>query len=364
MLYAALLLSRQPRRPCGRNRWVSQTVRAVDWLVNHDYGVLSSVGVQTWELVTAVAAMRGANLRLVIPADNYSAFDQTCQDISHQFDLPPARTEFLHFEISDNRNEKSSQRDRDRAVVDRADLLMPISVRADGIMAELLSAAETSGRPVARDFETPYRARREVLAYSIEPSLISAQLRAIDDECLTHWTRASNGPWPGERRIDYFRDIVSADQYPRTAFHTLTRILTECRLIASPRHMPAKTPVVSFTGLSPAQVVPLMRWRSRFGEMSFEPYGLGLRRSTAERLGIWPVRYYSGSDQRPVDTDIWLTQSSGAKADWRQELEYRHRGDLGLSAVSPDDLMAFCLRPEESDQVQARLGIRAVPFYL
>jgi hypothetical protein len=363
MLYAALLLSRQSRRPCGRDRWVSQTVRAVDWLVNHDYGIMSSVGVQTWELVTAAAVMRGANLRLVIPAYNQSAFDQACHNISHQFELPPARTEFFRLETCDDCNEKNIQRDRDRAVVDRADLLAPISVRADGIMAELLSAVETSGRPVFRDFETPYRTRREVLAYSIEPSLISTQLMAIDDEYLTHWSRASNGPWPDERRIDYFRDIVSVDQYPRTAFHTLTHMLTERRLIASPRHMPANTPVVSFTGLSPTQVVPLMRWRSRFGEMSFEPYGIGLRRSTAERLGIRPVRYYGESERRPVDADKWLTQSSGAKADWRQELEYRHRGDLELSAISPDDLMAFCLRPEESGQIQALFGIRAVPFY-
>ncbi len=363
MHYAALMLSRQPRRPCGRDKWVRQTVRAVDWLVDHGYGIISSVGLQTWELITAAAARHDANLRLVIPARNQSDFRHACQDASYHFDLSSARTTFLYCEIADECDDKDVQRVRDRDIFKRADLLAPISVRTGGIMAELLSAAESVGRWVMRDFETPYKARQEVLTYMIVPSLLTTQLRGINDEYLTHWTRGSNGPWPGERKIDYFRDIVAADLYPRTAFQTLTRIIAEHRLIASPRHMPANTPVVSFTGLSPTQIVPLMRWRSRFGEMSFEPYGLGLRRSTAEQLGIRPVRYYGGSERRPVDTDQWLTQSSGAKTDWRQELEYRHRGDLDLSVVPTDDLIVFCLSPEESDQLQARFGIRAVPFY-
>jgi hypothetical protein len=357
--YGAVLLSRQPRRPCGRNPWVRQTVQAVHWLVDHGYGIISSVGLQTWELITAAAVDRGATLRLVVPAQPMGHSSAIKANIENDFVLSSGAAGFEFIPASDKRQFESA---RDTYIVGAADLLIPVSVRPGGSMQELIDGAVAADRLINRDFVVPYESRRERLAYTIDSSTISPDIARIGQEYLVHWTRTANGPWPGERRIEYYRDLIAADRYSRAAFDTLKHILSTRTIIASSRHMPGKIPSVSFTGLSPREVVPLMRWRSRFGEMSFEPYGLGVRREMAAQLGIRPVVYGERPQARHDQRAYWLTQSAGTRTDWRQELEFRYRGDLDLAAVPNDQLVAFCLRPGEAGDIAARFGISACSF--
>ena len=363
MKRAVILLSRQPRRPCARDAWVQQTIRAVDHLANLDVAVVSSVGLQTWELVTAAAVLRQTRICIVIPTTSDEEFEQEAGRIRTQFALTDELVKFESISRSKDADKTEAQVRRDAAVIERADILLPISIRADGNMAHAVRDAEQAGREIIRDFQIPYVARQELIAYKIAPELVSPQINEIGRDYLIHWTRAANGPWPDERSIDFYRDVMTAGQYPRSACDTLHRILKTRRLAGSPRHMPAKTAVVSFTGLPPLACLPLMRWRARFGEMSFEPYGVGIRRSWADKVGIQPVIYYDNPARPPSGVEAWLTQSRGVKTDWRQEDEYRYRGDLDLSQVPSDQLLAFCLTPVESGRIETECGIRATSFY-
>ena len=97
--------------------------------------------------------------------------------------------------------------------------------------------------------------------------------------------------------------------------------------------------------------------------MSFEPYGLGIRRKLAEQIGIQPVQYYDDPASAPQGIDSWRTQFRGTKADWRQEDEYRVHGDLDFSDISREDILALCLNPDEARQIEERYGVKAVSFH-
>ena len=64
---AAILLSRQPLRPTRTSPWVKRTVEAVEWVRENNLILISSVGMQTWELVTALVSMYSLPLRLHLP---------------------------------------------------------------------------------------------------------------------------------------------------------------------------------------------------------------------------------------------------------------------------------------------------------
>ena len=363
MSYAAILSSRQARRPCGTDTWVQQTVRAVNTLAETGATIVSSVGMQTWELVTAMAALREVPLYLIVPSESIEEFEREKEWIEHEFGMSHDRVIFESTYDLSNFDDTDPQISRDLAVIQRADRLLPISIRPEGNMAQTLKVAEQTGRQVIRDFQIDYQARENPVAYSVSPDRIRPELDSLGGEYLIHWTRASNGPWPGERRVEYYRDVASSSRYPRTAFDSLTQILRTGRIMGSPRHMPANTPTVSMTGLSPTACIPLMRWRARYGEMSFEPYGIGISRKLAEQIDIKPVEYYDDPANPPPGVDLWRTQFKGTKTDWRQENEYRFRGDFDFSSISRDAVVAFCLNHDEARQIETQFGVRAISFY-
>ena len=287
--FAAILLSRQPSRPCGGDLWVQQTQSAMLWLKNAGYGVISSVGMQTWELITAMASIHKIPLRLVIPDSSKTSFQNITDELIRQFDLSPTDTDFISLRLQGRPAKYQIQSARDQKIINLADLILPVSIRSDGSMTGLLEAASSAGNNIDHRFLIRYQRRHEKLAYTLDKTRLSDQIKQCGNEYIIHWTRAANGPAPEERAVDYYRDILRADKYPRSAFDTLRRIIVTGRLIASPRHMPKNTPVVAFCALSPLDVIPLMRWRARFGEMSFEPYGIGIRREVAKLIGIRPV---------------------------------------------------------------------------
>jgi hypothetical protein len=361
--YAAILLSRQPRRPCRADEWVRQTEQAVLWLKESGQEIVSSVGLPTWELITSLASIHRLPLRLIVPVPSSEYADEIAADIAQQFDLRAALTEIIPLIAEGGTGRKQVMLRRDEATVKTADILLPVSMRTGGRMAALVGTATAEGKPIDRRFEIEYRVRRDKLAYAIDQSRINPQLSSFAPEYLIHWTRAANGPWPGEKAIDYYKDVLASDRYLRTGFDTLRRTLQMKRLIASPRHMPQNTPVVAFSGLSPLEVAPLMRWRARFGEMSFEPYGIGIKVDAALRAATQPVRYYDRKIKGEVSGQPWLWQSTGTRTDWRQEREYRHPGDFDLDKLLPSDLLVFCLTSDEAAEITANFGLRAVSFY-
>ena len=355
---AAILLSRQPLRPCGRCDWVRQVQRAVRTARDNQVRLLTSVGLQTWELIAATAALELTPQRLYLPEHGSRSEKQWCSTLG----LDPARDRIQlvpNESISGGRSAFMAA--RDRLIAESADILYPVSIRPGGSMEHLVEKARRQGKRIAENFLAPYCGRTTPLKYDIPSHLLNPALAAIGEKYLIHWTRTSNRAWPDERLIDYYGAILESEDYPRSAHDTLLRIITTKRLLASARHMPANIPTVSFTGLSPAACLPLMRWRARYSEMSFEPYGLGIAREAARELGIREVQYFdSARGEKRRDSECWLRQSVGTRADWTAEREYRARGDLDLSELRPDSMLAFCFYRNEAQKITALTGVRAV----
>jgi hypothetical protein len=349
---AALLISRQQLYPNRSSLWVRRVVEAIEWCAEKEITILTSAGMTTWELIAAAVRLRKAKQRLFIPASSPQEFERKCHEASIQFDLEKPCIEPLFFKARASRQEIA--RYRDECVIGSAEILLPICVRRKGSIEELLDRYGATASVVSR-YQCPYGKRTPATRFELDVGNVPDELHQCTH--LIHWTRTSNGAWPGERKIDYYRALLASDTYPRTAYHTLQNILATRTVRASSNHMPGKTSVVSFSACAPAQFIPLMKWRSRYRQMSFEPYGIGLEREWALSRGISPVRYLDAKSEGPKPDEPWLCQSAGVKGNWRPENEYRYRGDFDLNAVPREKMVAYCLYESEAQEIEKEMGI-------
>jgi hypothetical protein len=365
-LSGAILLSRQGLRPHGGLGWVKKTLEAIDWFKEHEITLVDSVGTPTWELVAAAGSMKGCRTRLVIPIEFGEDFDETKAIWEKELNLNDVMTEFIECPPPKTRQDKAAQmRLRDQMVCNEADLLFPISIRPGGTLEKLLRAQEKASKQIDDDFLVPYEPGAEKFAYTLDPSEASPQIQSIGSDYVIHWTRASNGAWPTERVIDYYHALIESDSYPRSAFAGLMNIVSSGRIVASSKHIRDGAATVAFSLQPPVEMIPLMRWRARYRQMSFEPYGIGIPVEMAEDLGIRRVKYIdsTGDPERKKDNIVrWLTQSSGKRSDWSVEKEYRHRGDLDLSDIPPEKLLLICRTEDEAAEARRVTGLRAIPF--
>lgn len=353
---ATILLSRQNLRPSLQDSWVQNLIHAVDYVKSNGWTLNSSIGTPNWDIISACASINKVPLRLFV-SNNVSKE-------STQF-LPSLNPlEIKRFSVSSVANSKSDLLEaRDITVVNSSDILIPISIRTNGIMSQLLNSAEKSGRPIINNFKINYVSSKKLLAYSIDLAQISPTIRALSQKYLIHWTRSSNGPWPNESLLDFYRSILISNDYPRLAIDTLTKILRDKVILASSKNMPGKVSTVSFSSLPPIEAIKLMKWRARYRQMTFEPYGIGISADAADTFGLRKVHYYDNEIEKlPESIPKWLTQSIGKITDWRHECEYRHFGDLDLSIIPMDKFMLVCRFKSESEKLKKETGIESVQF--
>ncbi len=360
---AAILLSRQPLRPCGRTDWVRQSLAAIQRLKTDGFCLMTSTGMQTWEFLMALAAREGVMQRVILPAGDSDTVIQARLFAERQFDLRPGLVEFIGAtQHGQPTGQNNLMRERDLTAVAEADLLVPVSIRPEGLMSQLLETAESAGKRILREFQVDYAGRKAGLGYRIGVDQLGGEIAAIGEQYLTHWTRAGNSAWPTERLQDYYVAVAESGEHPRSAAAALQNIVLTGTIAASPRNMPGGTPTVSFSALPPRELAPLVRWRARYSHMSFEPYGIGIERDTALSAGIRQVYYYTALDRDSPQNERWLRQSAGEKSDWRREKEYRIRGDFDLSRIARDKLLLFCRYRSEVAQIEGATGIRTVSF--
>lgn len=360
---AAILLSRQPLRPSGKTAWVRQSVVAVCWLKSQGLALYSSVGMQTWELLTSVASLEEMKQTLSVPAANRYEFERLKEFAIDQFDLNPDRVDFIPV-LSEEKNTTKEELwlRRDEQVVEAADVLLPVSLRKGGHMDSLLQRLCRQGKSVKNRFRVDYEKRVQPLAYRLKAEQLNPKLQQLEDQYLIHWTRAANSAWPTEMLIDYYKAVIESESYPRSAFSTLMNIISTRKIVATPKNMPAGTPTVSFSGLAPADIVPLVTWRSRYRQMSFEPYGIGIEKQYAMGKGVCPVWYYHKDYDRIHNSARWLWQSVGEKGDWRAEQEYRYKGNFDLSCFPSNRLLALCHTQREAEIIEKSTGLQAIPL--
>ncbi len=357
---AAILLSRQKLRPSLQDEWVRNLKKAVEFVKSEGWTLCSSVATANWEIITAGASIESVPVKLFIPID----YELTTNKLLKDFGLDVSTAQFINVG-RDNRplTPEELWKNRDHTVVSAAEILIPVSIRPGGNMSELVSVAKGAGKNVNCDFQVRYEKAAAKLSYTIDETRLSDEIRSIGDDYVIHWTRSSNGPWPNEKKLDYYSSVLNSTAYPRNGLNTLQRIMSTKQIIASSKNMPGKIPTVSFSGLAATETIKLMRWRPRYRQMSFEPYGIGVAKKSALSMGIKQVRYYDArADGAPKGGPPWLTQSGGKITDWRNEEEYRHKGDFDLSAVANDRLIAIFYRTAEAKEFRNRLKIKSVSF--
>jgi len=347
MPYAVVLNSRQSKTPVGSDPWVVSTLQAVRYAVDRGYIIVSSLGMNTWELVTWTAGACGGRLLIYIPypyAINSAGISsaklddpQSCASvILSEYHLSQKHTEFRFQDPPDiGRMRKSHWPDRDVQLLAMADIVFPVAIRPGGGLESLLAAVETRAK-VDNRFRVEYHTSAHHPSYPPAGAVINPALRGQPWPYVTHWTRAAAGKWPGEHAAAYYRDIVnSRNGYTRSALETLNRILGERRLRATNRHIRGGYSVVSFTALLPREAIKLMRWRSRYVQWSFEPYGIAIDRKVALSIGIQPVIYGEPSEYSELsELERPFFQNRGMRAgDWAAEHEWRHSGDLNLALI-------------------------------
>jgi hypothetical protein len=240
---------------------------------------------------------------------------------------------------------------RDTTAIRLADLVAPVSIRPDGRLRELVQSVDP-GVEVCNDFRVAWDKSCWTPRYSFSGLTLRPR---PEGEWLIHWTRASQGPWPGERIATFFAGMLGNPAvYARSAGATLARILTEGLIRGSGWKMPGVERAVAFTALTPPEVLPLMRWRARFVRYTFEPYGIAIRRDALAGLGARVVAYRGGNGAE--NEDRLFIHAEGGRTDWKREKEWRFRGDLALDGIDRRDLIALVPGPSAAEELRRSIG--------
>ncbi|MBD3297172.1 MAG: hypothetical protein GF341_00820 [candidate division Zixibacteria bacterium] len=328
----AILNSRQSKTPLGIDEWVRRTVAAAQWAARElDAEIVSSTNPLTWNLATWAAGRAGACVHLFEPESSGDA-----AYFAREFDIPRDHLHLHPITDSSARSGKSWWAGRDRAVIDLADVLIPVSLRPGGALEGLI--AEHAGtKDIISQFRTPYAPAAHHERDLVDRNRLNPDLHNWPEGYLIHWTRSCHGPWPGETMADFLTDLVASQtQYCRSARHTLNRILRERRIRGSAWHVGSNQPVVAFTELSPLESIPLMRWRSRWARWSFEPYGIAIPIEAAKQIGIRPVRYVEPDQWTgiPADEKPFCHSIGKDHPIWPAEREWRVVGDVALEELA------------------------------
>jgi len=336
-------------------------MRAVRWLRKTKAVLYTSVGIQTYEFLVFLALKEKIRQKVVLPVAAGASFNRLRKQVREQFQTSDQLVTFIPATERYDGAPGKLPVVRDRYIISCAGTLFPIAVRAGGNMDKLIAQREAEGIRVNRQFQTVYQKRHIPMAYHLDEKALLSKMSELDEPYLIHWTRAVNGPWPTEKRIDYYRAIAQADVYPRSAFDTLKNILTQKLIYGSSKHKAGKIASVSFSSLVPCDMLPLMRWRSRYKQMYFEPYGIGVKKGDGLHCGIRPVHYYRGKTA-PANIEPWLLQSVGRKGDWFKEQEFRFQGDFDMSGLPLEKMICFCHTAAEAAYIRKKFQIKAIGF--
>jgi hypothetical protein len=251
-------------------------------------------------------------------------------------------------------------------VLDLADIVLPVSIRKGGALQQLIRGAGARAE-VDHQFEvSSYNPQAHHLRELVGAASLTSEIQRWEPEWLIHWTRTCHGPWPGETQSEFFTDFMKpSDAYCRSGFETLRRILREQLIRASAWRIGGKQAMVALTELSPVESLPLMRWRPRWTNWAFEPYGIAIRRDCTERLGIRPVRYVSADQWRKIPPEERPFSHSAGKQDpiWPAEREWRCAGDLNLGAI-PTEGLRILVRDQAEAAVLRKMSDTPVQAFM
>lgn len=357
---AVILNSHQCKQPLGSDRWIENTAAAVAYATGGNFTIMTSFGINTYELVIYLGAVLGSRMLILVPSSN-DLDSEMVRTLIRQFNLNPSQVAF-HAVRAESPASKSWWLERDRVAISQSDLILPVCINPSGRLRQLVGEFAKPGAMVDDRFSIPYRKSPHRLYHRVDRSRIIVA-KESPWHFVTHWTRSFNGPWPGQNLYDYYRMVTeSGDSYSHSALNTLERILVDNEIRGTSEHIRGGYSVVSLTGSHPADAVDLMRWRARFMRWNFEPYGIAIDIDRALSTGIRPVIY---GDSELFDTlpeaERPYYQNIGQKpANWENEREWRYHGDLRLSDLKSGAVKIIVRRESEIDKIRQLTSLEVI----
>lgn len=357
---AAILNSSQSKTPCGDDPWIRGSVQAVDYLLGNKYTVVSSIGLSTWELIVYLVARKNGSQIIVSPYADDDKGSSVFKKTLAQFDLDITKTAMVFVKPdSDSKKPKSNWFKRDKAVISLTELILPVSIRHNGKLDALI---KDSDKIINTNFQTDY-VKPGVKPPRYDIKNISSHLPGRD--FITHWTRTYHGPWPDETKAGFYNKLINSGSiYPNNAFSSLKNIIIKKAIRGSSNRIRDKIRCVGFSDLDSHKMLSQMRWLPKRVNWNFEPYGIAIRKSVADKIGIKPVIYGNDIDYKDLQSkDKPYFQHVGAKdVDWSIEKEWRKIGDVDLSLIDSDDL-AYIIWSEKEANLLQQITPNGVPVF-
>ncbi|MCK5124783.1 MAG: hypothetical protein KAR42_00865 [candidate division Zixibacteria bacterium] len=349
---AAIINSRQAAFPVGSNPWVKNSLRAVEHIAGREKTIVTSIGMNTWELVLACASRIGIPVIVIIP-DKYSTNEQLIDKLVDEFKLSPENLCLL-FPETDFRAKQDRMHWRDNVVCDIADSVIPVSIRPKGHFDTFL---QTTDKQIFSRYHVPFsksarpRPNYNNISFSSE----------LNDDWVIHFTRSNKYSRPGQSKFDYYREIINSDaEYCNSAFNNLMSILRLKKIFASGKYIRSDKPVVGFTLYNSDFAGNLFRYRPRMINPYFEPFGIALQKEYAREIGLKPVIYGNIDNYKSLaNTEKPLFQAEGIKGQWISDHEWRHIGDLDLNGL--DSKSVRVVVPRNLDRLRLH---DATPFQI
>lgn len=173
---------------------------------------------------------------------------------------------------------------------------------------------------------------------------------------LCHWTRPAQGPWPEEARDDFLDQLIlgcpSAD---RSALAAVLRMISTGRLKASSLGIRGSHAVVSLTAVPLAEFRQRRIFRKHRHRFDFEPFGIAIRRTCLESIGVRPVIYGTDTEWNKLDEDarpFFQKATRDSSTSNLDEQEWRVHGDIPLACFGADDVIIFTDLAEQQSMLQ------------
>ena len=355
----AIVNSRVSKVILGADPWVKSTKKAFDEITQvSDCNILTSIELYTWEMVLFLASKKNCRVTVYVPENAKKS------EVIEEFMLDEDAVDFVY--VEGDYKGKNWWHKRDKAIINDADKIYAIWVREGGNIERNISELKAEDKIV----ET-YKVSNpidETISQRYPKTLKLSELsdKVLNDSdwnYLTHWTHTSYAPWCFESKFEFYKSIINShDVYSHNAFNSLKRILERKIICGSSKGAREGKRFVSFTALSPLGSLRFMRWRKGLGRFYWEPYGLAITIESAFQVGLRPVNYVAKKDydKLPETLKDFYQPLRSRRYVWAYEQEWRLPGDLDLSLVPKESMLAIVRNKEESEELRKEFGIKTL----
>lgn len=355
----AIFNSRQSKYPRGCDSWITATGKAVAAASEKQMTVLTSLGMNTWEILLTYASILNTGVIIFIP-DPVTGKNELLNEIRARFRLSEARTGFMFPGDSAGKSRRERMQYRDRRIAEQSDVIYPVAVRDQGMMESLLDEYREKVAPI---FSIPYGNRSR-----LRPRYDNRKFndRIVHNNMIVHFTRSNSEPWPGESDYQYYSGIIdSGENYYHSARNSLLHILSDKKISASCRNIRGGFRVVGFSGINEENAASLFRYRPRLVNPYFEPFGICISEKDALRFGIKPVVYGPPQVYSELSTETKpFYQNYGSFGEqWRLENEWRYQGDFDFSNIQSNKIQIVVPGEEDIKSIQGNTDSEVIALF-